>query len=76
VVLEVIGRGAAATKFNLMASVANVPVTFMPVVDGVLHDRHGTNAMFYGEAALSVAAAVLFGVVVVASGRLIRKPAV
>ena len=31
VVLEVIGRGAAATKFNLMASVANVPVTFMPV---------------------------------------------
>jgi MFS transporter, PAT family, beta-lactamase induction signal transducer AmpG len=73
VVLEVIGRGAAATKFNLMASVANVPVTFMPVVDGVLHDRHGTNAMFYGEAALSVAAAVLFGVVVLASGRLIRK---
>jgi len=76
VVLEVIGRGAAATKFNLMASVANVPVAFMPVVDGVLHDRHGTNAMFYGEAALSVAAAVVFGVVVMASGRLLRSAAV
>ena len=38
-----------------MASVANVPVTVMPWVDGVLHDRGGTPAMFYGEAVLSVA---------------------
>jgi MFS family permease len=74
VVLEVIGRGAAATKFNLMASVANVPVTFMPIVDGVLHDRYGTNAMYYGEAGLAVAAAVLFPVVVIASRR-VWKPA-
>jgi hypothetical protein len=50
-----------------------VPVTFMPIVDGALHDRHGTNAMFYGEAGLSVAAAVLFGVVVLASGRLLKR---
>ena len=64
VVLEVIGRGAAATKFNLMASVSNVPITVMPLVDGALHDSHGTNAMFYGEAALSVAAALLFGLVI------------
>jgi MFS family permease len=76
VVLEVIGRGAAATKFNLMASVANVPVTLMPIVDGTLHDRHGTNAMFYGEAGLSVAAAVIFGFIVLASGRLLRKATV
>jgi MFS family permease len=75
VVLEVIGRGAAATKFNLMASAGNVPVTYMPVVDGVLHDKYGTNAMFYGEAGLCVAAAVLFGLMVVASRRLL-KPAV
>jgi len=53
-----------------------VPVTFMPVVDGVLHDRHGTNAMVYGEAGLCVAAAALFGLVVLASGRLRRKAAV
>jgi hypothetical protein len=66
VVLEVIGRGAAATKFNLMASVSNVPITIMPLVDGTLHDRHGTNAMFYGEAVLSVAAALLFGLLVLA----------
>jgi MFS family permease len=72
VVLEVIGRGAAATKFNLMASAGNVPVTYMPVVDGVLHDQYGTNAMFYGEAGLCVAAAVLFGLLVIASSRLLR----
>jgi MFS family permease len=76
VVLEVIGRGAAATKFNLMASVANVPVTYMPVVDGMLHDKYGTNAMFYGEGGLAVAAAVLFGGIVVASGRLLKPAAV
>jgi MFS family permease len=76
VVLEVIGRGAAATKFNLMASVANVPVTIMPWFDGVMHDRHGTDAMFYGEASLSVAAAVLFGALVLASRRLLRPAAV
>jgi MFS family permease len=66
VVLEAIGTGAAATKFNLMASVSNVPIMVMPLVDGALHDRHGTNAMFYGEAALTVAAALLFGLVVLA----------
>jgi MFS family permease len=76
VVLEVIGRGAAATKFNLMASVANVPVTIMPWFDGVMHDRHGTNAMFYGEAGLSVAAAVIFAVLVLASRRLLRHAVV
>ena len=76
VVLEVIGRGAAATKFNLMASVANVPVTIMPWFDGVMHDRHGTDAMFYGEAALSVAAAGLFTILVLASRRLLRPAAV
>ena len=76
VVLEVIGRGAAATKFNLMASVANVPVTVMPWFDGMMHDRHGTNAMFYGEAGLSVAAAALFALIAVASGQRLRKAAV
>ncbi len=67
VVLEVIGQGAAATKFNFMASVSNVPVTVMPIVDGVLHDKAGANAMFFGESALSVAAALLFGLLVLAS---------
>jgi PAT family beta-lactamase induction signal transducer AmpG len=74
VVLEAIGKGAAATKFNLMASVSNVPVLYMPLVDGWLHDTHGTNAMFFGETAISIAAALFFGAVVVGTRR--WRPAV
>jgi MFS family permease len=73
VVLEVIGEGAAATKFNLMASISNAPAALMPVVEGFLHDRGGSNLMFWGESVLSLAAALLFGLVVWATRR--RGPA-
>jgi MFS transporter, PAT family, beta-lactamase induction signal transducer AmpG len=61
VVLEAIGRGAAATKFNLMASIANVPVLLMTRGDGWFHDRGGANLMLYGEAACGVLAVLFFG---------------
>jgi len=69
VVLEVIGKGAAATKFNLMASAANVPVSYMVLVDTHLHDSFGTNWMFFGESALSIAAGLLFALLVVSTRR-------
>jgi hypothetical protein len=69
VVLEAIGQGAAATKFNLMASVSNIPVFYMPLIDAALHDRFGANAMFFGETSISIAAALVFGLVVVATRR-------
>jgi MFS family permease len=75
VVLEVIGRGAAATKYNFMSSVANVPVTVMPLVDGFLHDRAGANAMFFGESTLSVVAALFFGLLVLSTRRWRPVPA-
>lgn len=74
VVLETIGKGAAATKFNLMSSVSNVPVAIMPIVDGNLHDKGGSNLMFFGEAGLSVAAALLFGLVLLITRRWRRAP--
>jgi len=61
VVLEAIGHGAAATKFNLMASIANVPVLLMTQGDGWLHDKGGANWMLYGEAAAGVLAVLFFG---------------
>ncbi len=64
VVLEAIGRGAAATKFNLMASIANVPVLLMTQGDGWFHDRGGANLMLYGEAACGVVAVLMFGGIV------------
>lgn len=60
VVLEAIGKGAAATKFNLLAAASNVPIAAMTDVDGVFHDRYGTNTMLYGEASLAIVAIIGF----------------
>jgi MFS family permease len=59
-VLEAIGQGAAATKFNFLASVSNIPVAAMTAADGVFHDRYGASGMLYGEAALAVLAVIFF----------------
>lgn len=60
IVLEAIGKGAAATKFNLLAAIANVPIAAMTQFDGWLHDEHGTMAMLYGELALPLATIIAF----------------
>lgn len=73
VVLEAIGQGAAATKFNLMASISNVPIAAMTSVDGWLHDKGGSGLMLYGEAGAAFAAVGLFAVVLAAS-RTARAP--
>lgn len=63
IVLQAIGQRSAATNFNLMSAVSNVPIAVMTSFDGWVHDRFGTNAMLYGELALpaaTIAAFVLF----------------
>jgi MFS family permease len=60
VVLESIGRGAAATKFNLFAGVANVPVVIMPAADGWAAGRWGPSGMLWVEFATAAAAVALF----------------
>jgi MFS family permease len=59
-VLEAIGKGAAATKFNLLAAISNIPIAVMTGVDGRLHDKGGANAMLYGEAGVAVVAVLGF----------------
>ena len=63
VVLEAIGRGAAATKYSLLASLANMPIGFMTFVNGWSHERWGSSAMLFVESAAGVAAVLLFLVV-------------
>jgi MFS family permease len=65
--LEAIGRGAAATKYTLFASVANIPVSLMPVADGWADTHAGPNAMLWLEFGVAVAAAAVFAIVAVAS---------
>jgi MFS family permease len=59
-VLEAIGKGAAATKYNALASLSNVPIYYMTNIDGWAHDRWGSTGMFFTESGLGVAGAVGF----------------
>ena len=65
IVLEAIGRKSAATNFNLMAALSNVPIAAMASFDGWVHDRYGTKAMLYGELALPAATIAAFALFVV-----------
>jgi len=67
IVLQAIGQRSAATNFNLMAALSNVPIALMTSFDGWVHDRFGTNAMLYGELALPAATIVAFVFFVIAT---------
>jgi len=67
IVLQAIGQRSAATNFNLMAALANVPLAIMTSFDGWVHDRFGTDAMLYGELALPAVTIAAFAVFVVAT---------
>jgi PAT family beta-lactamase induction signal transducer AmpG len=69
VVLEAIGRGAAATKYNVYASLANIPIAYMTVVDGWARTRWNEGAMLYTEAMVGFAALAIFGLVAAAAQR-------
>lgn len=60
VVLEAMGLGAAATKYNLFASLSNMPIAYMTLVDGWAHTRWAAGAMLWTEAAIGMAAILLF----------------
>jgi MFS family permease len=66
VVLEAIGKGAAATKYNLLASISNMPIAYMTIVDGWGQEKWGSGGMLYTEAACAVAGVALFGLVALA----------
>jgi predicted MFS family arabinose efflux permease len=67
IVLQAIGQRSAATNFNLMAAIANVPLAVMTSFDGWVHDRFGTDAMLYGELALPAVTIAAFAAFVVAT---------
>lgn len=80
IVLEAIGRRSAATNFNLMAAISNVPIAAMASFDGWMHDRFGTDAMLFGEMwlpAVTIAAFAAFAAVTRSRlRRAARSPAV
>lgn len=59
-VLATIGQEAAATKYSLYASLANVPITYMGVVNGRAAEAWGTDGMLYADAAAGLLGIVVF----------------
>ena len=58
--LEATGRGAAASKFELFASVSWLPIYTMTAVAGFAYTKWKANGMLTTEAACGILAAVLF----------------
>jgi PAT family beta-lactamase induction signal transducer AmpG len=73
VVLETIGAGAAATKYNLLAGISNAPIAYQTVIDGWGHDRWGASGLLYTEALCGVAAVGLYVIVAAVSRGLFAR---
>jgi predicted MFS family arabinose efflux permease len=59
-VLEAIGRGAAATKYNALASLANIPIWYMTRLDGWASERWSPGIMLLVDAASEIAGVLIF----------------
>lgn len=59
-VLEAIGRGAVATKYNALASLSNIPISYMTQIDGHVSERWNPDVMLFVDAASEVVGVVVF----------------
>ena len=60
VVLEAIGRGAAATKYNIFASLSNFPIQYVALLDGWAYERWHTNGFLAADALTGVIGVAIF----------------
>ena len=58
-VLDIIGHSGGATKYNLFASLANIPIYFMARFDGTIATDHGRTTMLWVDGLAGIAGAVL-----------------
>lgn len=63
VTLEAIGKGAAATKFEVYASVSNAPIYMMTFIEGVIYTKFGANGLLNTEALFACGACALYFVI-------------
>jgi MFS transporter, PAT family, beta-lactamase induction signal transducer AmpG len=59
-VLEAIGRGAAATKYNVLASLSNIPIWYMTELNGRSSERWGPGIMLLVDAGSEIVGIVIF----------------
>lgn len=59
-VLEVIGKGAAATKYNVFASLSNAPIYYMIFIDEWAHGHWGAFGMLSIESIMALLGIIVF----------------
>lgn len=59
-VLEAIGKGAAATKYNVFASLSNAPIYYMIYIDEWSHAKWGAFGMLTTESIMALLGIVIF----------------
>ncbi|MFO0833634.1 MAG: MFS transporter [Phycisphaerales bacterium] len=62
-VLDAIGKGAAATKYNVFASLSNTPITYMGLVLAWAQTKGGEKAMLFTDAGAGVVGLIVLGLV-------------
>ncbi len=60
VVINAMGPGSAATKYNVLASISNFPIWWLGLLLGVVADWRGARFMLFTEAAIGVLAVAVF----------------
>lgn len=68
-VLDAIGKGAAATKYNVFASLSNTPITYMGLVLAWAQTKGGEKAMLFTDAGAGVLGLIVLGIVTAALTR-------
>lgn len=62
-VLDAIGKGAAATKYNVFASLSNTPITYMGLVLAWAQTKGGEKVMLFTDAGAGVVGLIVLGLV-------------
>jgi len=65
-VLDAIGKGAAATKYNAFASLSNAPIAYMGLVLAWAQTRWKEDGLLLGDAAANIAGLIVLGLVLAA----------
>ncbi|HEY0106736.1 MAG TPA: MFS transporter [Rhizomicrobium sp.] len=60
VVLEAIGKGAAATKYNLYASLSNAPIAYMTTIEGFAYTHWKGDGLLWADAVAGLVAVAFF----------------
>jgi MFS family permease len=76
VVLESIGRGAAATKYNIFASLSNFPIQYVVLLDSWAYERWHTNGFLAMDAVTGlIGVAIFYAVAIATAPRAVSRPA-